>query len=361
MRRDSKLTEKKNELKQEITVGMNSLLMGLIFDRTSRTIQKITRKSLPPSFYYTVIVVELVIPIPGLFITILLDESRQFAKWGTTWLVGLEISLACVVAAKLTMGHILANLRDHIMDAIQSVRDLADFQKWLEDIWAPWKPASFAIVWGLASSTLFLTVVSVLSGEFVGLGFAVSSCLVGIFFWVVVYHMLQMLVLPSRLSKYQFELYEANPRDSEVIRHLARVLNRYAYILAPLVTLVTLFFASNSSTSWFNIVILLVGWIPLTLQFISNQSAMTSIIANAKGKYLKTIEQKIKMIQARADLADTETMESINRLMDFHERVSATRDSTLDLRAGLSFLNQLLLPLLAFVIANLDNLRKLFR
>jgi hypothetical protein len=45
----------------------------------------------------------------------------------------------------------------------------------------------------------------------------------------------------------------------------------------------------------------------------------------------------------------------MNRLMDLHDRIKATRSSALDLRAGLAFLNSLLLPLIAFLLANLDR------
>lgn len=47
--------------------------------------------------------------------------------------------------------------------------------------------------------------------------------------------------------------------------------------------------------------------------------------------------------------------------MDYHNRIKATRDSALDLRAALNFLNSLLLPLLAFLLANLGKVLEAFR
>jgi hypothetical protein len=47
-------------------------------------------------------------------------------------------------------------------------------------------------------------------------------------------------------------------------------------------------------------------------------------------------------------------MDAIKRLMDYHDRVKGTRDSALDFRTYLSFINSLLLPLLAFILGNLD-------
>jgi hypothetical protein len=54
-------------------------------------------------------------------------------------------------------------------------------------------------------------------------------------------------------------------------------------------------------------------------------------------------------------------MEAINRLLDYHDRVKDTRGSALDLRASLNFLNSLLLPPLAFLLADLDRLLALFK
>ncbi len=55
-----------------------------------------------------------------------------------------------------------------------------------------------------------------------------------------------------------------------------------------------------------------------------------------------------------------ETMEAVNRLMDYHDRIRATPNSALNLRTSLGFLNSLLLPVIAFVLANLDKIVQLF-
>ena len=66
-------------------------------------------------------------------------------------------------------------------------------------------------------------------------------------------------------------------------------------------------------------------------------------------------------LRTEANPADKEAIEAINRLMDLHDRVRATRSSTLNLRTGLNFLNQLMLPLLAFLLANIDRLLEAVR
>jgi len=70
---------------------------------------------------------------------------------------------------------------------------------------------------------------------------------------------------------------------------------------------------------------------------------------------------KIERLHTREDIPTRETLEHIGKLMDHYDRIKATPNSALDFRAGLSFLNSLLLPLLAFLLGNLDNLLRLFR
>jgi hypothetical protein len=82
------------------------------------------------------------------------------------------------------------------------------------------------------------------------------------------------------------------------------------------------------------------------------------ITRNAKWKTLKEVELKIKNIQKEGDLADKETIESINRLMDYHDRINATYDAALEVRARGSLLNQILLTLLAAALANIDSILK---
>jgi len=42
--------------------------------------------------------------------------------------------------------------------------------------------------------------------------------------------------------------------------------------------------------------------------------------------------------------------------MDYHDRIKGTPNSALDFRAVLSFVNSLLLPLLAFLLSNMKGL-----
>jgi len=52
--------------------------------------------------------------------------------------------------------------------------------------------------------------------------------------------------------------------------------------------------------------------------------------------------------------------EYLTWLFDYHERVKATPNSSIDLKSGIGFLNSLLLPVIAFILGNIDTILKLF-
>jgi hypothetical protein len=139
------------------------------------------------------------------------------------------------------------------------------------------------------------------------------------------------------------------------------MLSNFVYIAAVLAAIVTLVAALLGWLTLATIIFLaLVGWGPLTALFVTNQVALAKIITRAKWKKLNEIQAQIEKLEAEENIAEKETMETINRLMDYHDRIKATRNSALDLRAGLNFLNSLLLPLLAFLLGNLKEVLKLF-
>lgn len=360
MRKDAECLKKRNELKQVITAGMNRLLMGLIFEYTSRLIQKLTRRATPLPFYYTVIVVALVVQLPGLLMAILLNETRQYAKFFIVTFLALEFAVAVNVVAKINVNCVLQNIRDRIIDAIASADDLCDLMHWLSNLWAVRKQVVFGIIFGIILDALSVFILIRATGEFVGLGLIISGFLGWTIVGVPIYYLFQMVFLPLRLTPYHYDLFEANPIHSDVLRHLSLTLKNYTYVIAISIAFSTFLWGINSEAKYLGFIVLIIGWIPLTVQFFSNRSALNKIARNAKWKTLKEIELKIKRIQANADLADKETMECITRLMDYHDRIDATHDTALELRARLSFLLQLLLTLLAYVAANIDIIRNMF-
>ena len=357
---NTRLLEKRDELKHEITTGMAKALPALILDTTGRIVRMLTRSRQPVSWHYSAVVLTLVILLPGSLISALVHEAEEWMRLGPLFALAIEMALfGGIILAHIMLGNVLANIRDHLIDAIESADDLTDLQQWLADVRSVRKCLAAMVVFGVFYGIVATIICSLLCREFIGFGLATECFIFGIILGEVLYYMLWMLRLPSRLSRYQYRLYEVDPVNSEVISHLSRMLNSYVYVVAAYCALATLPAASFRIVVWFAAAMIFIGWIPVTIQFTSNQIALSRIVTTAKWKTLNELQAKIRKLRTEANLADKETMEAINRLMDYHDRIRVTRNSTLDLRTGLNFLNQLMLPLFAFLLANIDRLFEL--
>jgi hypothetical protein len=223
------------------------------------------------------------------------------------------------------------------------------------------KPLFFSLACGVLGGFYGLILAFTIRGGFSGFGSTILNVITQFQFGMFVYYLFVLLTLPTRLSRYRYKLYAADPSSSEVIDHLSDMLNNLVYIAAVGAAILTLFAALfGLLTLSLIIALVLVVWGPLTAFFIINQVALAKIITRAKWKTLNEIQAQIERLRAQEEIPSEKTLAHLGKLMDYHDRIKATRNSALDLRAGLNFLNSLLLPLLAFLLANLGKVLELF-
>lgn len=361
MNKDAELTAKRDWLKHEITTGVDSLLDGLIFDRVSRFIQRFSGRPNPPSIYFTTVIIALLLMLPGLATTIVLGESEKLQQIGLVNFIYLGFSLIALISARINLRYFFGNMRDYIVDSINSLDDLSKLDRSLSKFWSIQSAWSFGFVFGLILATAIVKFTSDSTGSFIGVGTTISTFLASTLNGVVVYYVFQMLFLPWSLSRYHFELYEPNPSHSMIIMQLSHSFNVYTYILAIYAAAFTLWVGSNPITASSNAIVLFTNWLPLVAQFIGNHLSMGRIIRTAKWEILAKIESQIRLLQNEANTKDRKALEIITQLSDYHDRISKTPNSALDFGTGLSFLNQLLLPLLAFGITNWNKILDFFR
>ena len=60
-------------------------------------------------------------------------------------------------------------------------------------------------------------------------------------------------------------------------------------------------------------------------------------------KKLNEIQAQVETLQTPEKLIDKETMDTVKRLIDYHNQIKNTPNSALNIRASLNFLNSLLL------------------
>lgn len=86
--------------------------------------------------------------------------------------------------------------------------------------------------------------------------------------------------------------------------------------------------------------------------FIGIQNILSNIIVRAKWKTLNKIQEQIRELESQGPVLSKETLEHIGKLIDYHDRIRATRNTAFDLRALLNFLNSLILPTISVLLSN---------
>lgn len=362
MAEQSKLDQEREELKRQLAVGTYQTSIDLMLDGTGRFIQKLTRGSKPPSFWYSAIILILFPLLISLLISFLLGEINNLIP--EPLLVQIIVSgmmFVIMILVKIYLDSVFSAWQNYFLDAIESEDDIIDFQHWISTLCDIKKQLVFGIVYSVIVGLYGLAWVSASIG-WGGFGFALFLLYLTFFAGIHIYYFFLFIIFPLRLSRYHFKLYDADPRNSEVIYRLSSQLSTFVYIMALSLALVTLLAGSWNllEQPLFVIPFVLIMWVPLTILFIFNQYGLTKIINRTKWEKLNKVQAEIETLEEENNIVDKGTMEAVNRLMDFHDRIKSTRNSALDLRAGLNFANSLLLPFIAFVLGNWDKIVVLF-
>ena len=374
MSTDTALIEKREELKRRLIAGEYKTLVDIFLKWFERLLGKITRQSKPlPLWFITMtlcvigaVITHAVIYLAGDWTTYYL---RNGASYGFGTVIGFLINIFngfLIIVVTIVINQYLNRFfflwRDSILDRTESLISLKKFKSWITTC-CNWRMHLFVAIALVLSSLPFL---SVLSNKVSGLntggyGILLTNFVYYIITSIMAYQSIMVILLYARLRNYDLKLFVADPGSSELISRLSSEAGFFLFLAALFAALFSFwyyrlgFFAFSLS-----IVVILSWWLPLIALFILNQTSLSSIIRRAKWKTLNDIQAKVEKLQAEENFEEKETMETINRLMDYHDRVKATRDSTLDFRTYLGLFNSLLLTLLAFILGNLDFVLKLF-
>lgn len=359
---DDQLAKEREVLKNQIEIGKYKSLADLILDELiGRRLQKLTRSAKSISFWYSGVVMALATLLVGALTSITTGEFyfvRSEVILRAIWAAGMGFLM--MIGAKIGLRLFLTTLCESTIDSIESAADLDDLQSKLASMSNLKKQLFFSLALGLVA--FFWPVVWDRIGvDFLGWGLTLVLVIVWFQGGVANYYIFPLLTLPAQLSRYHFKLYAADPNSSEVIDRLSDMLNSIVFIVAAIGASFTLgmvfleFLDAQLYIFW-----VLGVWGILIVIFVNNQYALSRIVSKAKQKKLNEIQARIEKLEAEENIADKETMEAINRLMDYHDRIKATRNSALDLRAGLNLLNSLLLPVIGLLLGNIKAVTELF-
>lgn len=354
------VSKKREELKHQLATGEYKTLIDVMLDGMGRSIQKLTRGLALPPFWFSALMLTLVILLISVLLSILLGEFQSARRE----FIPIEFMIAGLLLAiwiglKIYIDSFFAKVHDYILDGIEAEVDLADLQRWLVAVSNLKRPLVIALVYGVVQGLNRTAFHSDRLGDFIGIGPMIFLILIHFFsVGIGIYYFFLFIVLPMRLGKYHFKLYAADPSSSEIIDQLSDVLSNFVYLVAVINALGSLL--SFLFAQWYWLGELMMIWIPLILLFILNQYNLAKIITRSKWKTLNAIQEQVETLQKQETILGEETLAHIDKLMDYHDRIKATRNSALDFRAGLNFANSLLLPLFAFVLGNLNEMRDVF-
>jgi hypothetical protein len=354
---DTAVLDSRGILKRQLASGEYRALSDVILGGTGRLIQKLSGSREPASFLVSAGVVALIALSIGLLTAFALGEldlgRPQEMLFGPALVV---IALTSVVLARIAQGNLVATLREHLVDAVELETDLVDLQHWLAAHYDMRVQLLFCVVWAVLVTSYVAATAAATEGRFAGFGMLLLSAITTFLGATLFYLLFLVISCCARLSHYRLKLYTTDPAHSPIVHHLSGMIGNQAFIGAMLSALYSLFYASISHLSTLVVIALAaMAWGPAIAVFVTGQRALTRIIAGGKWRALDGIQARIDELAAQGDLTDEATMDGIHRLMDLYDRIKGTRSSAVDFRAGLGFLNSLLLPLIAFLLANLDR------
>lgn len=367
---DTALIEKREELKRRLAAGEYKTLVDIVLVWTDHQIRKITRRSEPlPIWLITadLILVLALVSFSTIYAAADLPATRSFVAS-----LGLDYKLVAIVVLTMPgvlnlIGLISSNQyirkifilwRDDVLDATETVASLNEFEAWLDKVCNRRMHLLFTVIGGLLNSLYVVITIPYLG---MVLGYGPILVFVNMLAYGFIYLLVMIINLTAIFRRYDLTLFPADPASSQLISRLSGILGFFVYFVAGWGAYLTLGVAAVGLFPSFGIAPVITLWLPIITMFILNQTGLSSMIRRAKWKTLNEIQAKVEKLQATENFEDKETMDTINRLMDYHDRVKRTRNTAIDLSTALNFINSLLLPLLAFVIGNLSLVLSLFK
>ena len=272
-----------------------------------------------------------------------------------------------LIINKINIRTFLDTFRASCIDKLLRVSDVDNLEGWLSDNFQWWRPLVVGLLIGpLLGWFLYQNWranhgnYDFHAGPFVTI---LLACIQAV--WVAYYLYPFYVAFPARLNRYHFDLYDADPSSSEIVGQLSRLLTFILYVTMAYIVWLTIGLtfiqvlgpSSPTPTLIFSIFV----WAPTVLLYAAGQFHLSDVITRAKWKILNEIQSKVEGLYEEQSIPDAVTLDRLGKLMDYHDRIRDTPNSALNFRAGLNFLNSLLLPILAFVAANLKDVIGLFQ
>ena len=352
MTEDTNLTEGREELKRQLAAGEYKSSIDVILESVGRILQRLTRRTKPPASWISALAIAILISLIAYLSSLLTGGVSRYGY--RTIAFGGGLIFLNLVIAKSIFGRTFATLQDKLLDEIESSDGLTGLHDWLAAVGDMKRPALIG---------LFTYVVNVAYVVPDPMENPVDLAVMGgvLFLWTgfVLYYMFLFMVLPLRLARCQFGLHAEDPVSTEVLADWSGIMNFAAYMFAFSLATGSLFTVTAVTFRLRTLLFIIPRWLPLIALFVVNQMAVYGVVTRSKRKSLNQVQAQMAALRPRAEPPDNETMETLLWLWDYHDRIKGTRNSMLDIKGIMNLVNTLLIPLLAFLIANREAIFEL--
>ncbi len=303
----------------------------------------------------------------GLVLTIVFREGgvSAFALEQMIWIS--LVGLCTALAAHILCVRLLLTLRDHVIPNLEREKDLIVVKEGIAKIFSLRRQILFVIfstpmVWFLLFRLTNQAVDAPVVFDVPHLGVFLISALAGAEGAGALYFVIPLLDFLPRMRAFHFRLYELNPRESDVMVFLSAAATEVMWVFVLLNALIAAAMVAMGllHDRTLLIVLVLLLWLPLIVAYLGAQRTFREIITQAKWRYLGELQSRIRSALQHPDALEKESLEDINRWMDFHSRIASTPNSAVDLGARLHFINGLIMPLIAAALTNYQHLIQLF-
>ena len=354
MSEGTNLTDGREELKRQLAAGEYKSSIDIILEAVGRILQKLTRRTKPLAPWIAALAIALLVSLIAYLGSLLTGALSRDAY--LTIVLGGSLIFLNLVIARSTFRRTFGTIQSRLLDGLESSAGLTGLHAWLI--------AARVIKWpALLGLSVYVLYVAFLVPDPTKTPLLVSTIVMGgvMLIWTgfMLYYMLLFVILPLRLSRCQFKLHEEDPVSTEVLEDWSGMMNFAAYMFAFMLATGTLFTVTAGTFRMSTLVFIIPRWLPLIALFVVNQVAISGVITRTKRKSLNEVEVQMAELRPREDPPEHETMETLLWLWDYHDRIKGTRNSALDIMGILNLVNTLLIPLLAFLIANRESIFEL--
>jgi hypothetical protein len=341
--------------------AIEDLWQNTFFGRYWRAIGTFLGRGKAASIWVSAAVVMIVNFLLGVSTSALLGETRftsiQMILTSLMWVTFTYFTLISFLGIH---SRLLKFLRLRFVESIKTEQDIQDLHIWATQWLSPIIPQFFfyfvfaCVVAALGFYAIYRTthfamgVILIYFVDFFHLGTGI-------------YGLISFISFLLRLRNWRLMLYPDDPASSPILLQLAEQLRDYIleYSLLVTVFMILTVIAGGLNIITF-IVFMIFNWIPILILFFSGHYAFSSLITRVKYEKMGELQSKIMKL---SDLgkADTETTTQIMRLMDYHDRVKAAKNSLINSQAIVNLIGSLALPSLAILIQAWPYVQNLFK